>query len=618
MFDQIKNIKWRFIPIFLLFLCIPLIMRLVYLNVDPIYYDCLLTNVYPDSFFFYKGLNFIFLTIIMLISLVILRKQLPLHRDIFFRTYSICGLTFMISTVCSTYFSPYTDFAIIGGPTRFEGLGIILCYIMVMFYCYAVFKTTKDYKYILLPFMILIFIQTFVGFTQFIGYDFNQWKGIRELIAPGEFESLNFYASGSEPWFPKTSTRWTGTLGNSNYSGSFVALAVPFFLAITLSTPNFKKRLPYWFVTFCGIFIAFACRSRAGLIGIIISLVVGATCLIRFYPDNRKNINWREIVSAILITLTLMWVTNADTRFTSLFKDISKLFVPNTAQIVQSTQIESIDFDINKIIFFTNNGTLTVSYIDSLLTFEDPKLSAIDSTLTDDNIYIINSAPYTGYAFEKLSDPENIYIRFYKGYDVVNGQGGTPKCGFKINERGEITLANYWNFESAIIDFPPAIGFEGKERLGSGRGYIWSRSLPMLTDTLLLGYGPDMYMLKFPQHDFWGKWNGLSNPFQGVDKPHNTYIQIWINQGFPAFLSFMILCGTYLIHCFKLYGFKKHYTSNEGLGLAFMLASIGYLGASFFNDTTLSITPLFWALLGSGMAYNVIYKKNLDSIPSKP
>ncbi|MEG0580068.1 MAG: O-antigen ligase family protein, partial [Niameybacter sp.] len=169
-------------------------------------------------------------------------------------------------------------------------------------------------------------------------------------------------------------------------------------------------------------------------------------------------------------------------------------------------------------------------------------------------------------------------------------------------------------FEEAIIETPPSIGFEGNETLGSSRGYIWSRSLPMLKDTMLLGYGPDMFMLEFPQYDFWGKWNSLTSPFQGVDKPHNTYLQIWINQGFPAFLAFVVLCATYIIHCFKLYAFKKVYSSDEGMGLAFMLAIVGYLGASFFNDTTLSVTPLFWALLGAGMAYNVIYKTKSASI----
>jgi len=37
------------------------------------------------------------------------------------------------------------------------------------------------------------------------------------------------------------------------------------------------------------------------------------------------------------------------------------------------------------------------------------------------------------------------------------------------------------------------------------RGYIWSRSLPLLRNTILVGYGPDTFAMNFPQHDIAGK-----------------------------------------------------------------------------------------------------------------
>ena len=43
------------------------------------------------------------------------------------------------------------------------------------------------------------------------------------------------------------------------------------------------------------------------------------------------------------------------------------------------------------------------------------------------------------------------------------------------------------------------------ERLGSGRGYIWSRSIPLIKQAGFMGLGADTYPEYFPQNDFKGK-----------------------------------------------------------------------------------------------------------------
>ena len=39
-----------------------------------------------------------------------------------------------------------------------------------------------------------------------------------------------------------------------------------------------------------------------------------------------------------------------------------------------------------------------------------------------------------------------------------------------------------------------------------------------------------------------------------------------------------------------------------------MLAIIGYLGAGFFNDSVVPVAPIFWILLGTGIAVNYLVK----------
>ena len=92
-----------------------------------------------------------------------------------------------------------------------------------------------------------------------------------------------------------------------------------------------------------------------------------------------------------------------------------------------------------------------------------------------------------------------------------------------------------------------------------------------------------------------------------VDKPHNLYLQIAINQGGIALLAFLAIIVVYLVQCIKLYAFRAYYyATSDAMGIGIMLAIIGYLGAGFFNDSIVSVAPIFWILLGTGFAVNYI------------
>ena len=71
-----------------------------------------------------------------------------------------------------------------------------------------------------------------------------------------------------------------------------------------------------------------------------------------------------------------------------------------------------------------------------------------------------------------------------------------------------------------------------------------------------------------------------------VDKPHNLYLQIFVNEGGIALLAFLSVCIIYLWDCFRLYGGKKA-GSKRPAGIAVGLGVAGYLFAGF-----LMIPPL--------------------------
>ena len=162
------------------------------------------------------------------------------------------------------------------------------------------------------------------------------------------------------------------------------------------------------------------------------------------------------------------------------------------------------------------------------------------------------------------------------------------------------------------VDYPETVSFfNGKEKLGSSRVYIWSRSIPLLKNNLLLGSGPDTFIFQFPQNDLFGKYYAYDNPNVIVDKPHNLYLQIALNEGLIALLAFLAIMLIYIIDSMKLYALKNEYSKTHVLGIATFLGVIGYLFAGLFNDSVISVAPIFWIILGVGIALNYISRKEI-------
>jgi hypothetical protein len=205
-----------------------------------------------------------------------------------------------------------------------------------------------------------------------------------------------------------------------------------------------------------------------------------------------------------------------------------------------------------------------------------------------------------GYTFE-LQYVNNVpYLGLYLG-DSIEFIVGLYDEGFSFVD----SRMNKIDYTEA-----PAIGFDGKEKLGSARGYIWSRSLPLMLENPLVGHGADTFFAEFPQGDLLAKLYSYGTTQMIVDKPHNLYLQIGINHGVIALLAFVAMMMAYLIDSFKLYALRGKYSVQQVIGAAIALAVIGYLGAGFFNDSIVSVAPIFWALFGVGIAVNQLNKKD--------
>ena len=88
-----------------------------------------------------------------------------------------------------------------------------------------------------------------------------------------------------------------------------------------------------------------------------------------------------------------------------------------------------------------------------------------------------------------------------------------------------------------------------------------------------------------------------------VDKPHNLYIQIAQSSGIGSLIAFLSIISLYIIDFIKQNIKTKHQEKdiNYGFELGIFVAIIGYLVAGIFNDSAVSVAPIFWLLLGTGI-----------------
>jgi putative inorganic carbon (HCO3(-)) transporter len=126
---------------------------------------------------------------------------------------------------------------------------------------------------------------------------------------------------------------------------------------------------------------------------------------------------------------------------------------------------------------------------------------------------------------------------------------------------------------------------------GANRGYIWMRTLPMVMDRPLVGYGLENLQPAFIEK-YEQEMLSVFGAVYAVDKAHNEYLHIAVTTGIPsllAYLSFLVLC--------MLRGYRNLHKSPGHIAL--FASVLGYLAQAFFNVSVVSVAYIFWVFLGT-------------------
>ena len=482
-------------------------------------------------------------------------EPIPLFKDKRNKKYLITGLIYILFVILSSIFSSNFDTTLSGVPNSWESLFILISYIVIFLLCINYAYEDK---------LVTLLIKTMpIVFAIFIAFGFVEFFFVSPLtlLAPQGAEFTNFFEQISMAF------------ANPNYAAKFLVLFIPIqFYCINES--NGIRRYINMSILFGMYFLLLFTGSTAA---IYICLFTTAIIAMIFFKQIIRNIKYIIPVLGIILGISLLITFTTD-------RDILSTILPNNSTSFKAENpfdLASMEIEDNILKIQGKERSIYISQENNSLIFQDENSNTIDMD-KEEKI--------------SVSKPSE------KGMFTVD-LGFQQPIPFVISENNIYALGPNGTLIRNINE-QSGFGFENMQSIATSRGYIWRKSLPLVSQTLLLGFGADASTFHIPQNDFTGKLLYHGNTTLILDKPHNMYLQTILNTGLLSLLALLAIFLFYFKSTINL--LKK----KNNLSILISIGILGYLLCGLFYDSSVTVAPLFWALLGIGVSVN---QKSLDT-----
>lgn len=496
-----------------------------------------------------------------------------------------------IFSLASALFAEHTEEAFFGGYEQFEGVLVLLVYCVTFLLVYGYVQTEKTVIMLLHALILGSLAVSILGVFQALKLDWIQSDWAYNLLTPelagmGDFNiSLNFERGMAY-----------ATLHNPNYVGSYVAVALPSTAALAFLDKKMLFRCLAAASCICQLIMLYASQSLTGFIGIAGVLLV---VLVFLLPNARKHVIPSLCIAAACIAgIAVLFVAKPGLLDRLLHDDGG-----SSVYSIQSIQTKKDSFEI-----VTGSGKTILGKTNPQdirnVTLTDPSGKKLAYEKGTDQVLTI-----TEKGVEK--------IQFAPSIVRLNQENNTSLEGLQIRADGKT-----WNLvykDGKLRYYNPlgkldklrkvdSFGFENNYDFATRRGYIWSRTFPMLPSAILFGIGQDNFVFEFPNHDYVGKINCAFDA-QIITKPHNMYLQIWVQDGLFACLALVALYLMLLVSTLKNCWGSQKKTTMQKLSIAILCSASGYMIAGLANDATICVAPVFWILMALGFVLNGFIKR---------
>ena len=547
------------------------------------------------------------------------RGHLPDFKSFFKRPEVILSLVYLLFVIISALASDYSYTSWFGTLERSEGAFVWLAYFIVFFAAMLYTREPKYAKFVLYGLIFSSIIMGAIGVSQLAGRCFFETELARILVVGGvdNIRDMGIRFGGMA----------NGTLFNPNTFGKYTAMLSPILLLAALTYDG--KRFVNVLFLIAGMLMllgVFGSSSLGGLVGIVTATAVLTgtyVCGLIYRAKHGASINFFGISAKWLalavfgvvgvVALAIMFVPPLNARVNFLF---TRMGVAMRAETVSGYN------------YIFERNTLTVYRADSPVVYVTINGLGEDNWLTvrDGNGQVVpyatrtqappeqNPTPDGGIQFVRQQSVYTFAVPDYRTITIIvhpeldifeyHAVGAAPLLLTYINGR-IYGIASPFSDQVDFTEEVPAWGFQGRETWGSNRGYIWSRSFPLMPRRTLIGSGPDTYVNLFPQHEIVAKQRFFQNPFVVVDKAHNLFMQTWITTGGISAIALFALFGHYLFTTFwSLVKSKSEELFSYGLRLGLLTGISAFVMSSNATDSTIGSSGVFFVLLGLGYGMN--------------
>lgn len=613
------SFRWELLPILLLLLFLPLCVRTKILPSGLTGYAWYGNKAtVTDAFLYYRGILLAVAALFMGVILVIRRRELSLSGERAFLPLLLYMGLVLLSAVCSKY----PQFAWGGMIDLMEPAWVLLCYGVIDIYCCTVIRNKEDINTILLFLFVGMLLNTGLGLTQFLGHDFWRTSLGQSLRIPS---AIREELTETTYYFDKSAFNsvYMGFY-NPNYVGMYGSLLTPVLIGVIAAAKRNRVKIIVGVSTLLFVFTVLCSGSKSFFLAMFLTLLVGAA----LYGGNVKHKGKLLAGALAFIILTL-------TAYRLYTGNSFLQYVKNAFQTKENNQMLTDIYPTDEGVRFDYAGReLLAGYQDAagnyFITLQDASAGLLP----------LEQAEETG--VQKVDDPELDGIRLaifqYKETGVTGLQITTDGFDWHFTqENGSYTYVSGTGKPDKMISSPSALP-ERWNGFASGRGFIWSKTIPLLKSNLFLGSGPDTFPLVFPHNDYLDRYHGGFGDIL-IFKPHNYYLQVAVQTGMLSLLSILAFFGLYLRDSWKTYhrgaGAKNTEHRKRGdaekaddvksdrdagvrmLGMAISLGVVCYLIASLTCDSSVSMAPYFWILLGVGFACNRLARETPITDSSK-
>lgn len=526
----------------------------------------------------------VFLIIMVLFTLYLVFLFLSESLTIIKHRVYIPMAVYIAAVLLSLIFSQHKEIALWGYIERYEGTLVLIFYMLLLFYAFHAVRSERSVKLIMTCFTVACVLLGLWGILQTLGYfigDLPAWLylpsdmiGTVDLSRKTHDNAVNLFFT------------------NRNYSSFFMIFPICLSAMACIGQDNRLKKIFYAVLTGIMLYCLWNSASLGGMVALVASFlmaiaIAGPANLMKW----KKSLGLLAIAAVISIGTSLPAITlqlNSAGLFSKLplaeeaYGEEMPPAYTSTVPLV-FVEINSVVTDGSSVVFDFDGNEVTIAA-------ENNQLKSV----TDSNGNPLST--------ESGLLNASTTVDATTGATLLQVQTASYLWQFGIVE-DELLFCSP-SGQGIKLDKTAHIGFEDNERFGSGRGYIWSRTLPLLKDTIFIGQGADTYALTFPQDDYAGKYSHMGNTTIIVDKPHNMYLGSAVNTGIISMLALIAIYGMYLIEAVKIYRRHTYEHYMDYIGMSILIAITGFLVSGLVNDSTVQMMPVVYTFLGIGFAIN--------------